>query len=110
MVFRHNKILKWLLHEHNQLQEEIEYRNGQGESIDEGYLSSRISDIESEASQEKHALGMYGMLQGLDPRIVLFDGLLLFGVLQLMTIVSFLFMVQALEQMYVKLVFILRCC
>ena len=63
-----------------------------------------------EASREKHALGMYGMSRGLDPRIVLFDGLLLFGVLQLMTSVSFLYMVQALEQMYVKLVFILNCC
>ena len=70
MAFRRNQISEWLLHEHNQLQEEIEYRKGQGEVIDEGYLSSRIADIESEASrQEKHALGMYGMLQGSDPRI-----------------------------------------
>jgi hypothetical protein len=39
-----------------------------------------------------------------------FDELLLSGVLQLMTLVSFLYMVQALEQMYVKLVFTLSCC
>ena len=70
MAFRRNQISEWLLHKHSHLQEEIEYRKGQGEVIDEGYLSSRIADIESEASrQEKHALGMYGMLQGSDPRI-----------------------------------------
>ena len=67
MAFRRNQISEWLLHEHNQLQEEIEYRKGQGEAIDEDYLSCRIADIESEASrQEKHALAMYGMLQGSD--------------------------------------------
>ena len=69
-AFRRNQILEWLLHEHehNQLQEEIEYRKGQ--AIDEDYLSSRILDIEMEAScQEKHALAMYGMLQDSDPHI-----------------------------------------
>ena len=70
MAFCRNLILEWLLHKHCQLQEEIEYREGQGETIDEDYLSSRIADIETEASrQEKHALSMYGMLQGSDPRI-----------------------------------------
>ena len=70
MAFRRNQISEWLLHEHSQLQEEIEYRKGQGETIDEDYLSSRIVNIETEASrQEKHALAMYGMLQGSDPRI-----------------------------------------
>jgi fatty acid synthase subunit beta len=72
MAFCRNQISEWLLHEHNQLQEEIEYRKGQGEAIDEDYLSSRIADIESEASrQEKYALAfkLYGMLQGSDPRI-----------------------------------------
>ena len=67
-AFRRNQISEWLLHEHNQLQEEIEYRKGQ--AIDEDYLSSRVVDIETEASrQEKHALAMYGMLQGSDPHI-----------------------------------------
>jgi fatty acid synthase subunit alpha len=48
----------------------IEYRKAQGEAIDEDCISSRIADIETEASrQEKHALTMYGMLQGSDPRI-----------------------------------------
>ena len=70
MAFRHNQISEWVLHEHSQLQEEMEYRKGQGETIDEDYLSSRIADIETEASrQEKHTLSMYGMLQGSDPRI-----------------------------------------
>ena len=72
MAFRHNQISEWLLHEHNQLQEEIEYRKAQGEAIDEDCISSHIADIETEAScQEKHALRlmMYGMLQGSDPCI-----------------------------------------
>ena len=48
----------------------MEYRKGQGETIDEDYLLSHIADIETEAShQEKHALSMYGMLQGSDPCI-----------------------------------------
>jgi fatty acid synthase subunit beta len=70
MTFRRNQISQWLLHEHNQLQEEIMYHKAQGEAVDEDYISSRIADIESEASrQEKHALAMYGMLEGSDPRI-----------------------------------------
>ena len=69
MAFRRNQISEWLLHEHNQLQEEIEYHKTQGEVIDEDYVSSCIADVEAEASQEKHALAMYGMLQGSDPRI-----------------------------------------
>ena len=97
MAFRCNQISEWLLHEHNQLQGEIEYHKAQGEAIDEDYISSRIVDIETEASrQEKHALTMYGILQGSDPRIAPFNELLLSGVLQLMTSVSFPYMVQAL--------------
>ena len=70
MAFRRNQISDWLRHEHNQLQEEIEDRKAQGEGIDEDHVSSRIADIETEAGrQEKHALAMYGMLQGSDPRI-----------------------------------------
>ena len=70
MTFRRNQISEWLLHEHNQLQVEIVYRKAQGESVDEEYISSRIADLETEASrQEKHALAMYGMLEGSDPRI-----------------------------------------
>ena len=54
------------------MQGEIEYRKAQGEAIDEDYISSHIVDIETEASrQEKHALTMYGILQGSDPCIVL---------------------------------------
>ena len=67
-AFHRNQISEWLLHKHNQLQEEIEYRKGQ--AIDEDYLSSRVVNIETEASrQEKHAFAMYGMLQGSDPHI-----------------------------------------
>jgi fatty acid synthase subunit alpha, fungi type len=70
MAFRRNQISEWLLHEHNQLQEEIECRRAQGEAVDEDYISSRVAAIETEASrQEKHALTMYGMLQDSDPRI-----------------------------------------
>jgi fatty acid synthase subunit alpha len=64
MAFRRKQISEWLIHEHNQLQEEVEYHKAQGEAIDEDFVSSRIADIETEASrQEKHALAMYGMLQ-----------------------------------------------
>jgi hypothetical protein len=70
VAFRRNQISEWLLHEHDQLQEEIEYRKAQGETVNEEYISSRIANLETEASsQEKHALSMYGMLEGSDPRI-----------------------------------------
>jgi hypothetical protein len=113
MAFRRNQISEWLLHEHNQLQEEIEYRKGQGEATDEDYLSSRIADIESEASVKKNMLSQCQCMGCCKIQILAslpFDRLLLSGVLQLMTLVSFPYMVQALEQMYVKLVFILLCC
>ena len=51
MAFRRNQISEWLLHKHNQLQGEIEYCKAQGEAIDEDYISSRIVDIETEASR-----------------------------------------------------------
>ena len=63
MTFCHSQISEWLLHVHNQLQEDIEYCKGQGEAINEDYLLSHIADIELEA---RHALAMYGMLQGSD--------------------------------------------
>ena len=70
VAFRRNQISGWLVHEHNELQREIEYCKAQGEAVDEDYISSRIADLEIEASrQEKHALAMYGMLEGSDPRI-----------------------------------------
>jgi hypothetical protein len=59
-----------LLHEHDQLREEMEYRKAQGEAVDEDYVSSRIVNLETEASrQEKDALSTYGMLEGSDPRV-----------------------------------------
>ena len=70
MNFRRSQISQWLLHEHNQLREEVVYRKAQGEVVDEDYISSRVADLETEANhQEKHALAMYGMLEGSDPRI-----------------------------------------
>jgi fatty acid synthase subunit alpha, fungi type len=70
LAFRRKQISHWLSQEHSQLHEEQEFRKQQGESIDQGYLSSRVADIEQEAvRQEKDALAMYGMLQGADPRI-----------------------------------------
>ena len=70
VAFRRNQISQWLLHEHNQLQEEIEYRKAQGETVDDEYISSRVANLETEASrQEKDAISMYGMLAGSDPRI-----------------------------------------
>lgn len=70
LSFRRTQVSQWLSHEHSQLREEIELQKGQGEVIDDEYISSRISDIEKEAKrQEKDALAMYGMLEGADPRI-----------------------------------------
>jgi hypothetical protein len=70
LAFRRNQISQWLSHEHSQLKEEIEFRKGQGEALDEDYFSSRVADIEKEASrQDKDALATYGMLEGTDPRI-----------------------------------------
>jgi fatty acid synthase subunit alpha, fungi type len=63
VAFRGNQISQWLLHEHDQLREEIEYRKAQGEAVDEDYISSRIVNLETEASrQEKDALSTHGML------------------------------------------------
>ncbi|GLB40343.1 putative protein with domain of unknown function (DUF1729) [Lyophyllum shimeji] len=70
LAFRRTQISQWLSHEHAQLQEELDFRKAQGETIDEEYFSSRVSNIEKEAAQqEKDALAMYGMLEGSDPRI-----------------------------------------
>jgi hypothetical protein len=68
--FRRNQISQWLTHEHSQLREEIEFRKSQGEPADDEYFSSRVADIEKEASrQEKDAIAMYGMLADTDARI-----------------------------------------
>jgi fatty acid synthase subunit beta len=70
IAFRRKQISEWLSHEYSQLHEEQEFRRAQGESIDQGYFSSRIADIEKEAvRQEKDTLAMYGMLEGTDPRV-----------------------------------------
>jgi hypothetical protein len=70
LAFRRNQISQWLSHEHSQLKEEIEFRKNQGEALDDDYFSSRVADIEKEASrQDKDALASYGMLEGADPRI-----------------------------------------
>jgi len=70
LTFRRTQISQWLLHEEGQLQEEIQYRKNQKETIDEEYIASRIADLEKQAEQqEKEALAMYGMLEGFDPRI-----------------------------------------
>ena len=45
MAFRHNQISRWLIHEHNELQGEIEYHKAQGEAVDEDYISSCIESI-----------------------------------------------------------------
>ncbi|KAJ7762020.1 fatty acid synthase [Mycena maculata] len=70
LAFRRTQISQWLSHEHSQLQEELQLRKTQGEPVDDEYFSSRVADIEKEAvQQDKHALSMYGMLQGTDPRV-----------------------------------------
>jgi len=70
-----------------------------GEVIDEGYLSSRIADIESEASRQVKKNMLSECIGCCKVQILAWlDGLSLFGVLQLMILVSFPYMVQALEQ------------
>ncbi|CAK5268309.1 unnamed protein product [Mycena citricolor] len=70
LAFRRKQISEWLEHEHGQLQDELAFRKEQGEAVDEEYFASRVSDIEKEAArQDKDALGLYGMLEGSDPRV-----------------------------------------
>ena len=68
--YRRHQVSEWLSHEHSQLREEIEFRKSQGQPVDDEYFSSRVADIEKEASrQEKDAVAMYGMLEGADARV-----------------------------------------
>ncbi|KAK7463431.1 fatty acid synthase alpha subunit Lsd1 [Stygiomarasmius scandens] len=70
LAFRRTQISQWLEHEHAQLRDEIEARKQSGEQVDDDYFSSRVSSIEEEAvRQEKHAVAMYGMLEGNDPHV-----------------------------------------
>jgi len=70
LAFRRTQISQWLEHEHAQLRDEIETRKQSGEQVDDDYFSSRVSSIEEEAvRQEKHAVAMYGMLEGNDPHV-----------------------------------------
>ena len=71
------------------------------------YTVAAICDIETEA---KHALTMYGMLQGSDPHVAPLRHAHAVWVLQLMTLVSFPYMEQVLEQKYVDLVFMSLYC
>lgn len=68
--FRRTQISQWLTQETAELREEVEARKSEGEAVDDEYFSSRVSDIELEATrQEKDALATYGMLEGTDARI-----------------------------------------
>jgi fatty acid synthase subunit alpha len=70
LTYRRSQISQWLEHEEGQLQEEVQYRKNQNDTIDEEYIVSRIADLDKEAKrQEKEALAVYGMLEGSDPRI-----------------------------------------
>ncbi|THV07258.1 fatty acid synthase [Dendrothele bispora CBS 962.96] len=70
LAFRRTQISQWLAHEHEQLKEEIEAHKQSGGQLDDEYFSNRVASIEDEAvRQEKHALNMYGMLEGSDPHI-----------------------------------------
>lgn len=70
LAFRRRQISQWLENERQLLQDEIEYRKSEGQSVDEEYIASRIADVEQEAArQEKDALSTYGMLHGTDPRV-----------------------------------------
>ncbi|KAI0046589.1 fatty acid synthase [Auriscalpium vulgare] len=68
--FRRKQIAEWLAHEQAQLKEELDYRQSQGDTPDEDFFTTRLSDLEAEAArQEKDALATYGMLEGADPRV-----------------------------------------
>lgn len=70
LKFRRTQISQWLSNEQEQLREEIEAAKAEGTPLDEDYISTRISTMESEAKkQEGDALGMYGMLDGHDATI-----------------------------------------
>ena len=70
LAFRRKQISQWLDNERQQLQEELEFRKAGGDTVEEDYVASRITDMEKEAArQEKDALATYGMLEGVDPRV-----------------------------------------
>jgi fatty acid synthase subunit alpha len=70
LEFRRSQISSWLSNEHAQLKEEVSYQRGQGETVDDEYLATRVADIEQEAKrQESDALAQYGMLEGYDARV-----------------------------------------
>ena len=49
---------------------EVEYRKSQGNDVDEEDLSNRNADMEKEEVRlEKDAIAIYGMLEGVDPRV-----------------------------------------
>lgn len=52
------------------LRDEVDFRKSQGDSVDEDYVTSRVAQMEQEATrQEKDALSEYGMLTGTDLQI-----------------------------------------
>ena len=53
LTFRRNQISQWLMHEHSQLREEVDFRKSEGEAVDNEYLSSRVADIEKDASVKR---------------------------------------------------------
>ncbi|KAH8822971.1 fatty acid synthase [Flagelloscypha sp. PMI_526] len=70
LAFRRKQIKQWLTHEHVQLQEEIEFKRSEGDTVDDEYLQDRVATLECEAArQEREALAVYGMLDGYDDRI-----------------------------------------
>lgn len=70
LAFRRKQISQWLSNEHELLRNEVEFRKSQGESVDEEWVSDRVTQIEQDAArQEKDAMAVYGMLSGSDPHI-----------------------------------------
>ncbi len=68
--FRRTQISQWLTNEQAQLREEVEMAKSSGTPLEEDYVATRVSNMETEAKkQESDALSMYGMLEGNDPQI-----------------------------------------
>ena len=55
-TFRRRQISQWLLHKEQQLQDEIQYRRSQNETVNEDYVASCVADLEKEANDRRRML------------------------------------------------------
>jgi fatty acid synthase subunit alpha len=53
LTFRRNQISQWLMHEHSQLREEVDFRKSEGEAVDNEYFSSRVATLKRKLSVQR---------------------------------------------------------